>query len=41
VVGIERAGKRILNPDSHLAIQNGDLLWIVGDRQKLRSLTKK
>jgi len=41
VVGIERGGKRILNPDSHLAIQNGDLLWIVGDRQKLRSLTKK
>ncbi len=41
VVGIERAGRRILNPDSHLSIQNGDLLWIVGDRQKLRSLAKK
>jgi CPA2 family monovalent cation:H+ antiporter-2 len=38
VVGIERKGKRILNPDTHLTIQAGDLLWIVGHRQKIREL---
>jgi CPA2 family monovalent cation:H+ antiporter-2 len=38
VVGIERAGRRILNPDSSLTIQNGDLLWIVGNSHKLREL---
>ena len=41
VVGVERAGRRILNPDSHMQIQNGDLLWIVGDGQKLRALHRK
>ena len=41
VVGIERAGRRILNPDSHLSIETGDLLWIVGDGLKLRALSKK
>lgn len=38
VVGIERHGRRILNPDSNLRIENGDLLWIVGDSSKLREL---
>jgi CPA2 family monovalent cation:H+ antiporter-2 len=38
VVGIERAGQRILNPDSTLTIQLGDLLWIVGDRRLIRGL---
>ncbi len=38
VVGIERRGKRILNPDTHLKLQTGDLLWIVGHRQKIRDL---
>ncbi|MEK2688409.1 cation:proton antiporter [Bdellovibrio sp. GT3] len=33
VVGIEREGKRILNPDSAEVIKPGDLLWIVGDRR--------
>ena len=30
VVGIERKSERLLNPDSTVAIQNSDLLWIVG-----------
>lgn len=30
VVGIERKNERLLNPDSTVAIQNSDLLWIVG-----------
>ncbi len=35
VVGIERAGQRMLNPDSHELILVGDILWIVGDREKI------
>ncbi len=38
VVGVERASKRILNPDSALTLQPGDLLWIVGDRKLIRGL---
>lgn len=38
VVGIERLEERLLNPDSSFQIQAGDLLWIVGDRVKIRSL---
>lgn len=38
VVGIERDGRRILNPDSTLEILPGDLLWIVGDRRKIAAL---
>lgn len=38
VVGIERHGERILNPDSMLKIQPDDLLWIVGDSQKVENL---
>lgn len=38
VVGIERAGGRMLNPDSSVILREGDLLWIVGDRQKILSL---
>lgn len=39
VVGIERQGNRILNPDSGMKIELGDLLWLVGDRGKIRSLS--
>lgn len=38
VVGIEREGRRILNPDSSETLQKGDLLWIVGDREKILQL---
>ncbi|MFP5520404.1 MAG: cation:proton antiporter [Bdellovibrionia bacterium] len=38
VVGIEREGKRILNPDSSEILKPMDLLWIVGDKDKIRSL---
>lgn len=38
VVGIERRGKRILNPDSSTVLEAGDLLWIVGDRGRILSL---
>ena len=39
VVGIERNGRRILNPDSTEVIGLGDLLWIVGDRDKILTLS--
>lgn len=39
VVGMEREGKRILNPDSLLTIEPGDVLWIVGDRKRIDRLS--
>lgn len=38
VVGIERKGVRILNPSSDTVIEWDDVLWIVGNRKKIRSL---
>lgn len=38
IVGMERAGTRILNPDSTMALEEGDLLWIVGRRDLIQSL---
>jgi CPA2 family monovalent cation:H+ antiporter-2 len=38
IVGIERDGKRILNPDSSLRFNPGDRVWIVGDRKKIKLL---
>jgi K+/H+ antiporter YhaU regulatory subunit KhtT len=38
VVGMEHQGKRILNPETDQHIRSGDLLWIVGETQKLDEL---
>lgn len=38
VVGIERKGRRILNPDSSLLLDDGDHIWIVGDPLKISKL---
>ena len=38
VVGMEHQGKRILNPETDQRIRPGDLLWIVGETQKLDEL---
>lgn len=38
VVGIERHGQRILNPDSNLVFENGDIVWIVGNQKKVPDL---
>jgi K+/H+ antiporter YhaU regulatory subunit KhtT len=32
VVGIERNGKRLLNPESDLILEKDDILWVVGDK---------
>lgn len=33
IVGIEREGERILNPESTFTFQKGDVLWIVGNQK--------
>ena len=38
VVGIERAGERILNPPSDLKLEWDDVVWIVGNRKKIQEL---
>jgi monovalent cation:H+ antiporter-2, CPA2 family len=38
VVGVERKGNRYLNPESLMIIEEGDLLWIVGDSEKIGRL---
>jgi CPA2 family monovalent cation:H+ antiporter-2 len=40
VVGIERQGIRILNPDSNLIFENEDIVWIVGNNKKIPELLK-
>lgn len=38
IVGIERNGQRILSPDSSMILEADDLLWVVGDIQKIKEL---
>lgn len=38
IVGLERGGERILNPDSMLTLTIGDRLWIVGNKALIRNL---
>ena len=40
VVGIERDGQRILNPDSDLVFENEDIVWIVGNNKRIPELLK-
>jgi CPA2 family monovalent cation:H+ antiporter-2 len=37
VVGIEREQQRVLNPDSSVAFQKGDVVWIAGDGDRMRT----
>jgi CPA2 family monovalent cation:H+ antiporter-2 len=37
IVGIERDGARILNPDSTLRLQPNDRIWIVGDLSRIKN----
>lgn len=37
VVGVERKGERQLNPDSSFAFDTDDVVWIVGDRELIRT----
>lgn len=38
VVGIEKEGKRTLNPDSSTVIEPGDVLWVVGNHKAISGL---
>lgn len=38
IVGIEKRGQRILNPESYVILEKDDILWIVGDRKLLADL---
>jgi CPA2 family monovalent cation:H+ antiporter-2 len=40
IVGIERNGKRILNPESNWILESDDILWIAGDRKKINEFLK-
>jgi CPA2 family monovalent cation:H+ antiporter-2 len=40
VVGIERNGKRLLNPESDLILEKDDILWVVGDKKRMSELFK-
>ncbi len=40
IVGIERKGERILNPESSVILLPGDLLWIVGNTRRIKVLEK-
>jgi CPA2 family monovalent cation:H+ antiporter-2 len=35
VIGIERKDDRILNPESSLVFEKGDIVWIVGNKKKI------
>jgi CPA2 family monovalent cation:H+ antiporter-2 len=38
IVGIEKRGKRTLNPESNVVLEKDDILWIVGDKKLLADL---
>lgn len=38
IMGVERNGERILNPDSSLILESGDGLWIVAQKEKIKPL---
>ncbi len=40
IVGIERNGERLLNPDSSTRFEPDDTIWIVGDRRRLQILLR-
>lgn len=38
IVGIERNNQRFLNPEASFVLASGDLLWIVGEREKIQEI---
>ena len=40
IVGIDRGGERILNPESNVVLAPGDLVWIFGQQEKIKELRK-
>jgi CPA2 family monovalent cation:H+ antiporter-2 len=40
VVGLERNGERILNPDSFVILQENDIIWVVCVKEKLEEFLR-
>jgi CPA2 family monovalent cation:H+ antiporter-2 len=38
IIGIERNGQRMLNPDPGTVFQQGDIVWLSGDRELVRAV---
>jgi CPA2 family monovalent cation:H+ antiporter-2 len=41
IVGVERNGKRILNPEASFVFHEGDIVWIAGDQNVLEKLRQE
>ncbi|MBC7553062.1 MAG: cation:proton antiporter [Taibaiella sp.] len=41
IVGIERGEERLLNPESSLLLEVNDILWVVGNKKRVRLLGRK
>jgi len=41
VLGVERQGRRILNPESGMQLHEGDIVWIAGSGKKLNAFIKE
>jgi monovalent cation:H+ antiporter-2, CPA2 family len=41
VVGIERDGRRVINPESKTMFEWDDIVWVVGDWKKIRTLIRE
>jgi CPA2 family monovalent cation:H+ antiporter-2 len=41
VVGIERNGERILNPESDFIFETGDIVWLVGNKKYIQVIFKE
>lgn len=41
IVGIERHGERILNPESHVVIEPDDVIWIAGHKNRILVFMKE
>ena len=41
IVGIERAGNRLLNPESSVVLEPADLVWVFGHINKIRELNRQ
>jgi CPA2 family monovalent cation:H+ antiporter-2 len=41
VVGLERNGERMLNPESTIHLQEGDIVWIVGVKERIHDFFQR
>ncbi|MVT12196.1 cation:proton antiporter domain-containing protein [Chitinophaga tropicalis] len=41
VLGIERKGRRILNPESNTLLEEGDIIWVAGSGKKLNAFIRE